>query len=143
MVDDLGLSFDSTYYVRRALKKFVDEEMREGDLVAIIRTSAGMGSLQQFTADKRILYEAIERVRWNLLGRGGVSAFAALGSDLGERAKMLMGRNPRGRGPSHAIDIPPPETFTVTRRVVLARCVGSFLYPVYASGPLSARPPSP
>ena len=25
MVDDLGLSFESTYYVRRALKKFVDD----------------------------------------------------------------------------------------------------------------------
>lgn len=27
VVDDLGLSFESTYYVRRALKKFVDEQL--------------------------------------------------------------------------------------------------------------------
>lgn len=27
VVDDLGLSFESTYYARRALKKFVDEQM--------------------------------------------------------------------------------------------------------------------
>lgn len=78
VVDDLGLSFESTYYVRRALKKFVDEQMQPGDLVAIIRTSGGIGALQQFTADKRQLYAAVERVKWNATGRGGVSAFAPI-----------------------------------------------------------------
>jgi VWFA-related protein len=78
VVDDLGLSFESTYYVRRALKKFVDEQMVPGDLVAIVRTSGGMGALQQFTSDKRQLYAAIERVKWYASGRGGVGAFAAI-----------------------------------------------------------------
>jgi VWFA-related protein len=78
VVDDLGLSFESTYYVRRALKKFVDEQMQPGDLVAIVRTSGGMGALQQFTSDKRQLYAAIERVKWYASGRGGVGAFAAI-----------------------------------------------------------------
>jgi VWFA-related protein len=76
VVDDLGLSFESTHFVRRALKKFVDEQMQAGDLVAIIRTASGMGALQQFTSDKRQLYAAIERVRYKLNGRGGVGAFA-------------------------------------------------------------------
>ena len=78
VIDDLGLSWESTSYVRRALKKFVDEQIQPGDLVAIIRTSGGMGALQQFTADKRQLYAAVERVKWNSLGRGGVSAFAPM-----------------------------------------------------------------
>ena len=78
VVDDLGLSFESTHFVRRALKKFVDEQMQTGDLVAIIRTGGGMGALQQFTSDKRQLYAAIERVKWNANGRSGVGAFAAL-----------------------------------------------------------------
>jgi VWFA-related protein len=78
VVDDLGLSFQSTYYVRRALKKFVDEQMHPGDLVAIIRTSGGMGALQQFTSDKRQLYAAIDRVKFFLGGRAGVSAFAPI-----------------------------------------------------------------
>jgi VWFA-related protein len=77
VVDDLGTSFESIAYVRRALKKFVDEQMQPGDLVAIMRTSAGMGALQQFTSDKNILYRAIERVRW-YPGRSGVSAFAPM-----------------------------------------------------------------
>jgi len=64
VVDDLGLSFRSTYDVRNALKKFVDQQMQPGDLVAIIRTIGGIGALQQFTADKRQLHAAIERVNW-------------------------------------------------------------------------------
>ncbi|MEP6945075.1 MAG: VWA domain-containing protein [Acidobacteriota bacterium] len=80
VVDDLTLSFESAYQTRRALKKFVDEQMQDGDLVAIIRTGAGIGALQQFTSDKRILYAAIERVKWNPLGNGGVSAFAPMQS---------------------------------------------------------------
>jgi len=78
VVDDLGLSFESTHFVQSALKKFVAEQMQPGDLVAIIRTGGGMGALQQFTSDKRQLYAAIERVKWSSMGRGGVSAFAPL-----------------------------------------------------------------
>ena len=78
VVDDLTLSWESTYYVRRALKKFVDEQMRDGDLVAIIRTAGGIGALQQFTTDRRQLYAAIEKVRWNSLGSGKVGAFEPL-----------------------------------------------------------------
>jgi VWFA-related protein len=78
VVDDLGLSFESTHYVREALKKFVDQQMQPGDLVAIIRTSGGIGALQQFTADKRQLYAAIDRVKWFMNGRSGISAFAPI-----------------------------------------------------------------
>ncbi len=78
VVDDLTLSFESTYYVRRALKKFVDEQMQDGDLVAILRTGAGIGALQQFTTDRRQLYAAIEKVKWNSIGAGGIGAFAPL-----------------------------------------------------------------
>ena len=54
VVDDLGLSFESMAQVRSTLKRFVDDQqMQPGDLVAIIRTGAGMGALQEFTSDKR------------------------------------------------------------------------------------------
>lgn len=78
VVDDLTLSFRSAYDVRAALRKYVDEQMREGDLVAIIRTGSGIGALQQFTSDKRLLYAAIERLKWNPLGRGRIGAFAPI-----------------------------------------------------------------
>jgi len=80
VVDDLTLSFGSTASVRQALKKYVDEQMQPGDLVAIIRTGAGMGALQQFTNDKRQLYAAIERVRWSPT-RGTLYTFAPVSSD--------------------------------------------------------------
>lgn len=78
VVDDLSLSFQSAYQTRKALRKFVDEQMQEGDLVAIIRTGVGIGALQQFTSDKRILYAAIEKVKWNPEGGGGVGVFAPI-----------------------------------------------------------------
>jgi VWFA-related protein len=78
MVDDLSLSFESAHHTRRSLKKFVDDQMQDGDLVAIIRTGAGIGALQQFTSDKRLLYAAIEKVKWNPMGSGGISAFAPI-----------------------------------------------------------------
>jgi len=88
VVDDLGLSFESTYFVREALKKFLDKQMQPNDLVAIIRTSGGIGALQQFTSDKRLLYAAADKVKWNPRGRGNVYAFApAAGDPLAVRAK--------------------------------------------------------
>ena len=90
VVDDLGLSFESSHYVRDALRKFVDEQMRPGDLVAIIRTGAGMGALQQFTTDKRQLHAAIERVRFNLSSRS-FSAFAPIGNEIRIKSTVKQG----------------------------------------------------
>lgn len=75
VVDDLGLSFQTIYSTRRALKRFVDEQMRPGDMVAIIRTSGGVGALQQFTADRRQLSAAIEAIKWYGTGRSGPTPF--------------------------------------------------------------------
>jgi VWFA-related protein len=80
VVDDLTLSFESTHLVREALRKFVNEQMQEGDLAAIIRTGAGMGALQQFTNDRQQLYAAIDRVRWKP-GYSGINAFAPVTID--------------------------------------------------------------
>src|SRR5260221_14588831 len=55
VIDDLGLSFESTYYVRNAIHKYIDTQIEPGDLVAIVRTAGGVGALQQFTTDKRLL----------------------------------------------------------------------------------------
>ncbi len=84
VVDDLGLSFESMAQVRQALKKYVDEQVQPGDLVAIIRTGGGMGSLQQFTSEKRMLYAAIEKLRWNFNGRVGVSSFTPINDSASE-----------------------------------------------------------
>ena len=63
VIDDLKISFEGMTEARRAVKKFIDEGMSPGDLVAIVRTSTGVGALQQFTSDKRQLHAALERMR--------------------------------------------------------------------------------
>lgn len=88
VVDDLGLAGENIPAVRGAVKNFVDAQMRPGDLVAVIRTSAGMGALQQFTTDKRLLYAAIERIKYGE-SRVGVSTFTPLGSGGGRRTVQL------------------------------------------------------
>jgi len=81
VVDDLGLAGENFPRVRTAIRSFIDDQMRPGDLVAVIRTSAGMGSLQQFTTDKRLLYAALDRVQYGKSqDRVGMSSFAPLGS---------------------------------------------------------------
>jgi len=78
VVDDLNLSWRSVYLTQRELRKFVNEQMQDGDLVAVIRTGAGIGALQQFTNDKRQLLAAIDRIRYNAVGTGNIGSFAPL-----------------------------------------------------------------
>ncbi len=87
MVDDLGLSFESMAFVRSSLRKFIENQMQPGDLIAILRTGAGSGALQQFTADKRVLLSVADGLRWNPNGRSGIDVFEQFGkvSDLAGR----------------------------------------------------------
>jgi VWFA-related protein len=87
VVDDLGLSFQATAYVRNFLKDFVKDKMRPGDLVAVVRTSAGVGALQQFTSDPRTVGRAIEGVRFQPGFRSPAGTFAAAGEKLADGKK--------------------------------------------------------
>ena len=111
VVDDLGLSFESTANVRRGLRRFVDEQVGPGDLVAIVRTSGGIGTLQQFTRDKRLLHAAVDRVRWTVTSRAGVGAFAPIEPrdrftvfNDPTRTEGSVGRGERELGASYAED---------------------------------------
>jgi VWFA-related protein len=78
VLDDLMMSAESIHMARRALRKYVDEQVEPGDLVAVIRTSSGASALQQFTNDRRQLYSAIERVRWSPRHGGRASALESI-----------------------------------------------------------------
>ena len=60
--DDLSLSADNFIRARKALKEYVDTKVTANDMVAIISTGGSLGSLQQFTNEKRRLRYAIDRI---------------------------------------------------------------------------------
>lgn len=73
VIDDLGLSAQSTADVRRQVRKFIDEKLEPTDLVAIIRTSRGKREVPQFTNDKVLMNQAWnDQVVWNHCSRVGV-----------------------------------------------------------------------
>ena len=104
MVDDLGLSFESMAFVRASLRKFVDRQVQPGDLVAICRTGAGSGALQQFTVDKRVLFSVIDGLRYNFNGRFGLSYFDPYGK-YGLVSDQLGGAGTPSGGDSRTLDV--------------------------------------
>ena len=62
VVDDLNLSGDGIRRVSEGLRKVVREDVRPGDLMAVVRTSGGAGILQQLTNDPRVLEAAVNDV---------------------------------------------------------------------------------
>jgi VWFA-related protein len=93
VVDDLGLSFPSVFWVQKALKKFINEQMQPGDLVAIIRTGSGIGALQSFTSSKEQLLAAVDKIRWNPQSRGGVGIFAPITPTMKEQMSGSVDQN--------------------------------------------------
>ncbi|MFN2577673.1 MAG: VWA domain-containing protein [Pyrinomonadaceae bacterium] len=59
VVDDLTIPYEDMATVRQLLTDFVNNQMRDGDLVAIVRVIGGKGLLQQFTSDRQLLRRAI------------------------------------------------------------------------------------
>lgn len=62
VIDDLTVPFQYLVTIRQTLSDFVENQMRQGDLVAIVRTVGGKGLLQQFTSDKQLLRRAIAQL---------------------------------------------------------------------------------
>ena len=78
-IDDLSINFANLPPVRDALRKFVEEQVQPGDLVAVYLSSGGLGLFQQFTTDKRAILASIERVRYRSLN--GVDSLAPISTN--------------------------------------------------------------
>lgn len=61
-VDTLHLSNLSLIRAKQQLKRFVDEQITDEDLVAIVTTSGELGLLQQFMRDRKMLKYAIDKI---------------------------------------------------------------------------------
>jgi VWFA-related protein len=95
VVDDLGLSVESLYYVKRGLHDFIDKSVQPGDLVALVRTGGSMDGLQPFTTDRRVLHAAVDNLKWNAFARAAVEAFPAV-----DKFEVLDSHTPAGFDPS-------------------------------------------
>jgi VWFA-related protein len=94
VVDDLNLSFESTIRLKDTLRTFVAETLTPSDRVALLRTGGGVGTMQQFTTDRRALRAAIDRLRFNPMGAGHI------GPDEALETEMPFGGGPQGASPS-------------------------------------------
>lgn len=109
VVDDLGMSFQSMANLRQYLRTFLAENLRPNDLIAIIKTGGELGALQQFTADARVLSNAISDLKWNPCSRVGASVLPPERSLVTPNAPepQMQGRVPADRSPgSSQIDRP-------------------------------------
>ena len=75
VVDDLGMSVESLFHVKRGLHTFIDTGVQAGDLVALVRTGGSMDGLQPFTTDRRVLHAAVDSLQWHAFSRSGVESF--------------------------------------------------------------------
>lgn len=87
LIDDLSMSFSSSFFAKAALRKFVEQSIQPGDLVALFRSSSGLGMLQQFTSDKRQILLAIDRTKFR--GINSVDSLAPMTNNPNESDPTL------------------------------------------------------
>jgi hypothetical protein len=63
VVDDLTIPLQDIPAVRSLLLNFVNNQMQDGDLVAVVRVIGGKGLLQQLTTDRQLLRRAIDAIK--------------------------------------------------------------------------------
>ena len=91
LLDDESFSATAIPAVRQAVKNAIERDFQPGDLVALIRTSSGTGSLDQFTADKEVLLESAAKIRWRPESRGNPGMLPQLDGHL-MNDSLWMGR---------------------------------------------------
>jgi VWFA-related protein len=105
VVDDLHTGFGRTGRVRTAARQFVEQHLGAGDLMAVVHTAGPGEGNQEFTGNRRLLVEAVERT----FGRKLDSA------TITRNQESLRLQNMRGTGVS-ATDITEMERASDARR---------------------------
>ena len=138
VVDDLTMSFESVPTTRDAVRTFVREQMQEGDLVAILRTGTGIGLLQQFTTDKRLLLAAADKIRFNMSGGARVGIFNPFVATLDERVIGTQSASglPRDRHESEKLDT---EINNLRQSIFITGTLGAINYIIRGMKDLPGR----
>jgi len=61
-IDDVHMEYSSLGRVRKALERFIDEDLRPEDQVALVTTSGASALSQEFTADRGVLRQTLSRL---------------------------------------------------------------------------------
>jgi len=69
IIDDANMSFESFVQSRQALKKYLDQAMRPGDMAAVLCTSRSSSFLSQFSSDPVRIRLAIDQMSRNVVSR--------------------------------------------------------------------------
>ena len=86
LLDDISFAATTIPAVREAVRSAIEQSFQPGDMAALIRTSSGNGSLEQFTSDRRVLLESAGRIRWRPESRANPGMLAqTTGAVVGER----------------------------------------------------------
>jgi VWFA-related protein len=62
VIDDVHLEFESLSRVRKALERFLREDLRPEDQVALVTTSGASALSQEFTSDRAVLQQVLSRL---------------------------------------------------------------------------------
>jgi VWFA-related protein len=92
-VDTVHTSFENIDQTKRALRRFVDEQMSDGDLVALITSSGSLGLMEQFTRSRQILRAGIERLAaWHASAQETLfTPYLAAEISKGDRRSLFLG----------------------------------------------------
>lgn len=87
-VDNLHITPPNLQSVKAGLKRFVDEQVTDRDLVSLVMSTGSLGLLGQFTRDRHILHYAIERISAVPREETLFTSSLAAGVERGERDAM-------------------------------------------------------
>jgi VWFA-related protein len=65
LINDICTPFEAIEFARMSPRKYVKEQVQEGDLVSIVSMRRGNALFQSFTMDKQELLLRIEGIQWN------------------------------------------------------------------------------
>jgi VWFA-related protein len=63
LVDNLHVSFSNLNAVKQALRRFINEQLTDQDMVALATSSGTLGIAQQFSRNRQLIRYAIEQIR--------------------------------------------------------------------------------
>jgi VWFA-related protein len=92
-VDTLHLSTTSLMLVKQQLRRFVDEQLTEQDLVALVPSAGTLGLAEQFSRDRQFVRYAIERLSIEWTSPWGIYPSPSLAAliKMGDRDALGIG----------------------------------------------------